>query len=59
MKYIKFKFKFKFKAIRLEYSSGALTTPWKVLSIWKLVELDFGHCKTTGISTFISASDYV
>ena len=41
-------------------STAALTTPQKVLPIWKLVELktlDFSDCTRTGISILTSAAD--
>ena len=47
-------------ALRLDCSTAALTTPQKVLSIWKLVELkmlDFGDRTRTGISILTSAAD--
>ena len=47
-------------ALCLNCSTAALTTPQKVLPIWKLVELkmlDFCDCTRTSISILISAAD--
>ena len=49
-------------ALRLDCSTAALTTPQKVLPIWKLVELkvlDFGDRTRTGISILTSAADTI
>ena len=49
-------------ALRLDCSTAALTTPQKVLSIWRLVELtliDFNDRTRTGISILTSAADPV
>ena len=46
-------------ALRLDCSTAALTTPQKVLPIWKLVELkmiDFSDRTRTGISILTSAA---
>ena len=48
-------------ALRLGCSTAALTTPPKVLPIWKLVELkmlDFSDRTRTGISILTSAAHY-
>ena len=48
-------------ALRLDCSTAALTTPQKVLPIWKLVELkmlDFSDRTRTGISILTSAADH-
>ena len=47
-------------ALRLDCSTAAITTPQKVLPIWKLVELkmlDFSDHTRTGISILTSAAD--
>ena len=47
-------------ALRLDCSKAAITTPQKVLPIWKLVELkmlDFSDRTRTGISILTSAAD--
>ena len=48
-------------ALHLDCSTAALTTPQKVLPIWKLVELkmlDFSDRTRTGISILTSAADH-
>ena len=47
-------------ALRLDCSTTALTTPQKVLSLWRLIELkklDFSDRTRTGISILTSAAD--
>ena len=47
-------------ALLLDWSTAALTTPQKVLPIWKLDELkmlDFSDRTRTGISILTSAAD--
>ena len=47
--------------LRLDCPTAALTTPQKVLSLWRLVELkmlDFSDRTRTGISILTSAADF-